>query len=226
MPALATMGTVASDSPEFTGPMMTSTLSTNASCLAKFTAFVGSPPVSRVMSSSLRPLMPPAALISSTANCTPWFSAMAAEDSAPVSEDSQPMRIVESAPAIDAENARQTASNRALHAANDLSIWSSSGESPLLFVRFYSLEYSMRAGTFVKQKFWRAKPGFRKISRFFSLLPSAPRTALEKVFRVPEPAAIDAPAACRHYSRDPKAALTAAPRPGGSMSGSKCGNAQ
>ncbi len=93
MPALATIGTVASDSPEFTGPMMKSTLSTNASCLARFTALVGSPLVSRVTSSSLRPLTPPAALISSTANCTPWFSAMAAEDSGPVSDDSQPMRM-------------------------------------------------------------------------------------------------------------------------------------
>ena len=41
-PALATMGMVAKDSPELTGPMMTLTFSSKMSCLAKFTAFVGS----------------------------------------------------------------------------------------------------------------------------------------------------------------------------------------
>src|SRR5258708_6924569 len=37
--------------------------------------------------------MPPAALICSTANCTPWFSALAAEDRGPGSDENQPMRI-------------------------------------------------------------------------------------------------------------------------------------
>ena len=92
-PALAMTPTVARDSPEFTGPMMMCTLSEWMSWLAKFTALVGSPAVSRVSSSTGRPRMPPRLLISSTANSTPLFSAMAADDSGPVSDESQPILI-------------------------------------------------------------------------------------------------------------------------------------
>jgi hypothetical protein len=74
--------------------MMTTALSLWISWFARLTALVGSPVVSRVSSSSLRPLMPPALLISSIAYWTPWFSAMAADDSAPVSDDSQPILMV------------------------------------------------------------------------------------------------------------------------------------
>ena len=111
-PARATMGTVARDSPEFTGPMTKCTFSLNTSCWARLTALVGSPAVSRVTSSSLRPSTPPAALISSTATSTPWFSAIAAEDSGPVSDDSQPMRIG-SARAVPATSAMSDRHQRA-----------------------------------------------------------------------------------------------------------------
>ena len=93
-PARARIGVVASDSPELTGPMTNCTLSLKASCCAKLTALVGSPAVSRVRSSIWRPRIPPDLLISSTANCTPWFSAMAADESGPVSDDSQPILTV------------------------------------------------------------------------------------------------------------------------------------
>ena len=110
-PALARMGVLAKPSPELTGPMTKCTLSLKASCCAKFTALVGSPAVSRVSSSIWRPLMPPALLISSTASCTPWFSAMAADDSGPVSEDSQPTLMV-CARALPAETALSPAATR------------------------------------------------------------------------------------------------------------------
>ena len=83
MPARATIGVVARPSPELTGPITKWTLSLKASCCAKLTALVGSPAVSRVSSSILRPRMPPAALISSTASFTPSFSANAADESGP-----------------------------------------------------------------------------------------------------------------------------------------------
>ena len=99
IPALATIGTVASDLPEFTGPITNSTLSRKTSCWARFTALVGSPAVSRVISSSCRPSTPPFALISWTANFTPSFSAIAAEESGPVNEESQPILMLSAAPA-------------------------------------------------------------------------------------------------------------------------------
>jgi hypothetical protein len=61
------MAETASDSPELVGPQIACTLAwLIISCVA-FTALVGSPWVSRVMISILRPLTPPAALIASVA---------------------------------------------------------------------------------------------------------------------------------------------------------------
>ena len=63
----AMMAVTASDSPELVGPQMACTLSwLIISCVA-FTALVGSPWVSRVMISTLRPFTPPAAFSASAA---------------------------------------------------------------------------------------------------------------------------------------------------------------
>ena len=130
MPARARMGTAARPSPEFTGPITTCTLSLKASCCAKLTALVGSPAVSRVSSSICRPLMPPALLISSTASCTPWFSAMAADDSGPVSDDSQPtlMGCAWAASGAARHNAACTASRPRFIERNDIDV---SSDAPL-----------------------------------------------------------------------------------------------
>src|SRR5579872_1011149 len=57
------------------------------------TALVGSPWVSRVMISTLRPLTPPAALISAAANRTPRLKPTPGAELGPVSAASHPMRI-------------------------------------------------------------------------------------------------------------------------------------
>src|ERR1700753_4010103 len=69
--ARAMIGVVASASPELTGPQIAWTLSWLIISWVAFTALVGSPWVSRVMISTLRPLTPPAALMASTAKITP-----------------------------------------------------------------------------------------------------------------------------------------------------------
>ncbi len=61
------IGVTARDSPEFVGPQMAWTLSWLIISWVALTALVGSPWVSRVMISTLRPLTPPAALIVSAA---------------------------------------------------------------------------------------------------------------------------------------------------------------
>ena len=57
---------------------------------AALTALVGSPCVSRVTTSMVRPLTPPAALISSTAKVRPRLKPMPVDDPGPVSATSQP----------------------------------------------------------------------------------------------------------------------------------------
>jgi hypothetical protein len=64
---------------------MTWTLWRRVSSVAAFTALVGSLCVSRTMSSSCRPLMPPAALISLTASSVPRLMPMPVEELGPVS---------------------------------------------------------------------------------------------------------------------------------------------
>ena len=91
--ARAMIGVIASDSPELVGPQMAWTLSwLIISCVA-FTALVGSPWVSRVMISILRPLTPPAALIASAANSTPRLKPIAGAELGPVIAASQPILI-------------------------------------------------------------------------------------------------------------------------------------
>ncbi len=91
--ARAMIGVTASDSPELVGPQIVWTrVWLIMSCVA-FTALVGSPCVSRVMISILRPLTPPAALIVSAAYNTPRLKPMAGAEEAPVIEASQPILI-------------------------------------------------------------------------------------------------------------------------------------
>jgi len=61
--ARAMIGVTASDSPEFVGPQMACTLSALIISCVALTALVGSPWVSRVRTSIVRPFMPPAVLI-------------------------------------------------------------------------------------------------------------------------------------------------------------------
>jgi hypothetical protein len=84
---------VASASPELVGPQMALTFWRPIMSCAALTALVGSPCVSRVMISILRPLTPPAVLISSVANLTPRSKPIAGAELGPVSAASQPMRI-------------------------------------------------------------------------------------------------------------------------------------
>src|SRR4029079_16877842 len=71
----AMIAVVARLSPLLVGPQMACTLSwLIISCVA-FTALVGSPWVSRVMISTLRPLTPPAALVACGGESTPTVAA-------------------------------------------------------------------------------------------------------------------------------------------------------
>src|SRR5471032_3290850 len=89
----AMIGVTASDSPELVGPQIACTLAwLIISCVA-LTALVGSPCVSRVMISILRPLTPPAALIVSAAYSTPRLKPMAGAELGPVIAASQPILI-------------------------------------------------------------------------------------------------------------------------------------
>src|ERR1700753_3444663 len=91
--ARAMIGVVASASPELTGPQMAWTLSwLIISCVA-LTALVGSPWVSRVMTSILRPFTPPAALMASTAKIPPRLKPTVGADLGPVIAASQPILI-------------------------------------------------------------------------------------------------------------------------------------
>ena len=79
------MAVVTRLSPLLVGPQMACTLSwLIISCVA-FTALVGSPWVSRVMISTLRPRAPPAALIASAAKTTPRLKPMAGAELGPLS---------------------------------------------------------------------------------------------------------------------------------------------
>ena len=88
--ARAMIGVVASASPELSGPQMAWTLAWLISSCVAFTALVGSPWVSRMKSSSLRPLTPPAALIASTAKVTPRLKPMVGAELGPVIAARQP----------------------------------------------------------------------------------------------------------------------------------------
>src|ERR1700712_4606831 len=87
------IGVVASASPELSGPQIAWTLAWLINSWVAFTALVGSPWVSRVMTSILRPLTPPAALIASTANITPRLKPTVGAELGPVIAASQPILI-------------------------------------------------------------------------------------------------------------------------------------
>src|SRR5258708_38572664 len=89
----AMIGVVASASPELVGPQMALTLRRLIISWVALTALVGSPWVSRVTISILRPLTPPAALISLAAKSTPRSKPMAGAELGPVKAASQPKRI-------------------------------------------------------------------------------------------------------------------------------------
>src|SRR6202012_173521 len=91
--ARAMIGVVASASPELTGPQIAWTLSWLIISWVAFTALVGSPWVSRVMISTLRPLTPPAALMASTAKITPRLKPTVGAELGPVLAPSQPILI-------------------------------------------------------------------------------------------------------------------------------------
>src|SRR6201992_3661588 len=87
------IGVVASASPELTGPQIACTLAWLIISWVAFTALVGSPWVSRVMISILRPLTPPAALMASTAKITPRLNPTVGAELGPVIAASQPILI-------------------------------------------------------------------------------------------------------------------------------------
>src|SRR5882672_9516468 len=87
------IGVVARDSPELVGPQIACTFNALIISCVALTALVGSPWVSRVMISILRPLMPPAALNASAANSTPRLKPMAGAELGPVMAASHPILI-------------------------------------------------------------------------------------------------------------------------------------
>src|ERR1700751_2243981 len=91
--ARAMIGVVANASPELNGPQIAWTLAWLISSWVAFTALVGSPWVSRVMTSRFRPLTPPAALIVSTAKVTPRLKPMVGAELGPVRAARKPILI-------------------------------------------------------------------------------------------------------------------------------------
>src|SRR6202167_4594939 len=91
--ARAMIGVTASASPEFSGPQIAWTLTWLINSWVAFTALVGSPWVSRITISILRPLTPPAALIASAAKFTPRLKPMVGAELGPVIAARQPILI-------------------------------------------------------------------------------------------------------------------------------------
>src|SRR6202012_6206917 len=91
--ARAMIGVVASASPELNGPQIACTLAWLINSWIALTALVGSPWVSRVMTSSLRPLTPPAALMVSTAKITPRLKPIVGAELGPVIAARKPLLI-------------------------------------------------------------------------------------------------------------------------------------
>src|SRR5450631_2466031 len=91
--ARAMIGVVASASPELSGPQIAWTLAWLINSWVALTALVGSPWVSRITISILRPLTPPAALIASTAKLTPRLKPMVGAELGPVIAARQPILI-------------------------------------------------------------------------------------------------------------------------------------
>src|ERR1700759_2427499 len=91
--ARAMIGVVASASPELSGPQIACTLDWLINSWVAFTALVGSPWVSRITTSILRPLTPPAPLMASTAKFTPRLKPMVGAELGPVIAARQPILI-------------------------------------------------------------------------------------------------------------------------------------
>src|ERR1700760_3568740 len=91
--ARAMIGVVASASPELSGPQIAWTLIWLINSWVAFTAFVGSPWVSRTTISILRPLTPPVALMASAAKFTPRLKPIVGAELGPVIAARQPILI-------------------------------------------------------------------------------------------------------------------------------------
>src|SRR5258705_12078016 len=91
--ARAMIGVVASASPELSGPQIAWTLAWLINSWVALTALVGSPWVSRITISILRPLTPPPALMASTANVTPRLKPMVGAELGPVMAARKPILI-------------------------------------------------------------------------------------------------------------------------------------
>src|SRR5258705_7059304 len=87
------IGGVASASPELSGPQIARTLAWLINSCVAFTALVGSPWVSRVMTSILRPLTPPPGLMASTAKTTPRLNPIVGAELGPVMAARKPTLI-------------------------------------------------------------------------------------------------------------------------------------
>src|SRR5215469_1975314 len=91
--ARAMIGVVASASPELSGPQMACTFCELINSCVAFTALLGSPWVSRITSSILRPFTPPAPLMASTAKLTPRLKPCVGAEAGPVIAARQPILI-------------------------------------------------------------------------------------------------------------------------------------
>src|SRR6201999_3892524 len=91
--ARAMIGVVASASPELSGPQIACTLTWLINSWVAFTALVGSPWVSRITISILRPLTPPPALMAAVAKFTPRLKPMVGAELGPVIAARQPILI-------------------------------------------------------------------------------------------------------------------------------------
>src|SRR5215475_836331 len=87
------IGVVASASPELSGPQIACTFCEEINSCVAFTALLGSPWVSRITSSILRPLTPPAPLMASTAKLTPRLKPCVGAEAGPVIAERQPILI-------------------------------------------------------------------------------------------------------------------------------------
>src|SRR3977135_2143076 len=91
--ARAMIGVTASASPELSGPQIAWTLAWLINSWVAFTALVGSPWVSRITISILRPLTPPAALMASVAKVTPRLKPIVGAELGPVIAARHPILI-------------------------------------------------------------------------------------------------------------------------------------
>jgi hypothetical protein len=125
---------------------------------------------------------------------------MAADDSGPVSDDSQPMRMVDCAEAVDATSAQDNTSSRAMRAGNVCSMDPSSVSRPLeavfgeMFVGRQPLcqEFVLTGGI-----------DWNSLSHIYQYIK---RTDHNR-FQVPESVRIDVPAPAIQYSADKRSAF-------------------